>query len=145
MSINTFLHRNRHLEVLQSRIDVNNYIMQSLNTLRPRQYSRHFPDDIFNFIFLNENVWILLQISLKFVPKVRINNIPALVQIMAWRRSSDRPLSHLMLVNLLTRHSVSMSLKCGEIFRKILLYFLMSCSGQNSYSEFHRKHKTLQC
>ena len=48
---------------------------------------------IFKCIFLNENVQILLKISLKFVPKVRINNIQALVQIMAWRRPGDRPLS----------------------------------------------------
>ena len=27
-----------------------------LNTLRPRQNGRHFPDDIFKWIFLNENV-----------------------------------------------------------------------------------------
>ena len=45
-----------------------------------------FPDDIFKCIFLNENVWISIKISLKFVPKGPINNIPALVQIMAWRR-----------------------------------------------------------
>ena len=31
-------------------------------------------------IFLNENVSITLMISLTFVPKVRIYNIPALVQ-----------------------------------------------------------------
>ena len=52
-----------------------------LNTLRPRQNGRHFPDHIFKCIFLNENVWIWLKISLGFVPRVRINNIPALVQI----------------------------------------------------------------
>ena len=50
-----------------------------VNTLRPRQNDRHFPDDIFKWIFLNENVWILINISLKFVPKGLINNIPALV------------------------------------------------------------------
>ena len=44
----------------------------------------HFADDIFECIFFNENVRISLKISLKFVPNVRINNIPALVQIMAW-------------------------------------------------------------
>ena len=54
--------------------------------MRLRQNGRHFPDDIFRCIFLNENVWISIKFSLKFVPKVRINNIPALVQIMAWRR-----------------------------------------------------------
>ena len=36
-----------------------------------------------------------------FVPKVRINNIPALVQIMAWRRPGDKSLSEPMMVSLL--------------------------------------------
>ena len=62
-----------------------------VNTLRPRQNGRHFADDIFKRIFLNENVLISLEISLKFVAKVRINNVPALVQIMAWRRLGDKP------------------------------------------------------
>ena len=49
-------------------------------------------DDIFNRILLNENVWILIKISLKFVPKGLIDNKPALVQVMAWRRTGDKPL-----------------------------------------------------
>ena len=69
-----------------------------LNTLRPRQNGRHFADDIFKSIFLNENVWIPIKISLKFFPKGPINNIPALVQIMAWRRPGDKPLSEPMMV-----------------------------------------------
>ena len=73
-----------------------------LNSLRPRQNGRHFADDIFNSIFLNDNARISLKIPLKFVPKVRINNIPALVQIMAWRRPGDKPLSEPMMVSLLT-------------------------------------------
>ena len=67
------------------------------NSLRPRQNGCHFPDDIFKCIFLNEHVWISIKISLKFVPKGPINNIPALVQIMAWRRSGDKPLSEPMM------------------------------------------------
>ena len=35
--------------------------------------------DIFKSILLNANVWISIKISLKFVPKALINNIPALV------------------------------------------------------------------
>ena len=35
--------------------------------------------DIFNCIFLNENIWISIKSSLKFVPKCPINNIQALV------------------------------------------------------------------
>ena len=73
----------------------------SFNTLRLRQNGRHFADDIFKCIFLNENVWISLKISLKFVPKVWINNIPTLVQIVAWRRPGDKPLSEPILVILL--------------------------------------------
>ena len=39
--------------------------------------------------------------------EVRINNIPALVQIMAWRRIGDKPLSEPMMVNLLTHVCVT--------------------------------------
>ena len=39
-----------------------------INTLRPRQNGRHVPDDIFKCFFLNDNVWIAINISLKFVP-----------------------------------------------------------------------------
>ena len=60
--------------------------MHAINTLRPRQNGRRFADDTFKRIFLNENVRISIKISLKFVPKGPINNIPALVQILAWRR-----------------------------------------------------------
>ena len=63
-----------------------------VNTLRPGQNGRHFVDDIFKCIFVNENVWIPIKISLKFVPKGLNNNIPALVQIMAWRRPGDKSL-----------------------------------------------------
>ena len=69
---------------------------RGVNTLRPRQDGRHFPDDIFKCIFLNENVLISIKISLKFVSKGPMNNIPALVQIMAWRRTGDKPLSEPM-------------------------------------------------
>ena len=73
----------------------------SVNTLRPRQNGRHFPEAIFKWIFLNENVWISMKILLKFVPRGPINNIPVLVQIMAWQRPGDKPLSEPVLVSLL--------------------------------------------
>ena len=71
-------------------------------TLRPRQNGRHFADDNLKCTFLNENVWIPIEILLKFVPKGPIDNIPALVQIMAWRRPGDKPLSEPMMVSLPT-------------------------------------------
>ena len=73
-----------------------------LNTLRPRQNGRHFADDIFKCIFLNENISVSIKILLKFVPKGPINNISPLVQIMAWRRTGDKPLSEPVMVRLLT-------------------------------------------
>ena len=82
-------------------------IKSMLNTLRPRQNGRHFADDIFKCICLNENARISLKISLKFVPKVRINDIPALVQIMAWLRPGDKPLSEPMMGNSLTHICVT--------------------------------------
>ena len=84
-----------------------NILSTLFNTLRPRQNRRHLPDDIFICIFLNENVWISIKISLKFAPKGPINNTAALVQIMAWRRSGDKPLSESMMVNFPTHICVT--------------------------------------
>ena len=53
-------------------------------------------DETFNHIFVNENVRISIKFSLKFVPKGPINNIPALIQIMAWRHPGGKPLSEPM-------------------------------------------------
>ena len=78
-----------------------------INTLRLRQDGRHFPDDIFKWIFLNKNVWISINISLKFVPRGPIHNIPTLVQVMAWRRPGDKPLSEPMMVRLPTHICVT--------------------------------------
>ena len=65
---------------------------------------------------MNKIGWIPIEISLKFVPKGPINNIPALVQIMAWRRTGDKPLSEPMVTQLndaYMRHSAPMSYKKG--------------------------------
>ena len=78
-----------------------------VNTLRPRQNGRHFPDDIFEWIFWNENVWISINISLKFVPRGPMNNIPTLLRVMAWRRPGDKPLSEPMMVRLTTHICVT--------------------------------------
>ena len=69
-----------------------------INTLRPRQDGLHFADDIFTCNFLNGNCCILIKFSLKYVRKGPIDNNPALVQIMAWRRPGDKPLSEPMML-----------------------------------------------
>ena len=92
-----------YIDVLAQECGILHWVM--INTLRLRQSGCHFADKMFNCIFLNENtccIWIPIKISLKFVPKALINNIPALVKIMAWRRPGDKPLSEPMVVSLLT-------------------------------------------
>ena len=70
------------------------------NSSPPGQNGRHFADDVLKCIFVNENCCVLIEISLKYVCKVPINNNPALVQIMAWRWTGDKPLSEPMLSSL---------------------------------------------
>ena len=71
-----------------------------VNTSRPKQNGSHFAD-IFKCIFLSEDVWISIKkISLKFVRKAPVNDIPALVQIMFWHQPGDKPLSEAMMVRL---------------------------------------------
>ena len=48
-------------------------------------------DDIFKCILLNENDKIPIRISLKLVPRSPVNK-PALVQVMAWCWTGEKPL-----------------------------------------------------
>ena len=82
----------------------NNCMWQNLNAIRlilthwgRGKMADILADDIFEHILLNKNIRISIDSSLKFVPKGQINNIPALVKIMAWRRIGDKPLSEPML------------------------------------------------
>ena len=69
----------------------------SYNSSPLGQNGHHFAYDIFRCIFVTEKFCILTQISLWFVPNGPIDNNPALVQIMAWWRIGDKPLSEPML------------------------------------------------
>ena len=75
-------------------------LLTQINTLRTRPNGRHFPDDIFKWISLNENVWISIRISLKLVCFKGPIYIPPLIQIMAWRRPDDKSISKPMDVSL---------------------------------------------
>ena len=68
--------------------------------------------DILQTTFSNAYTWMKIykfrwKNSLKFVLYGLINNIPALVQIMAWCRSGGKPISDLMMVSLLTHICVT--------------------------------------
>ena len=61
---------------------------------------------------MNKKFGILIHISLKLVSKGPIDNKSALVQVMAWRRIGDKPLSEPMLTEFIdayTRHEGEMS------------------------------------
>ena len=88
--------------VLQGMKDITT---KHIETLRP--IGRHFVDDIFKCIFLNENIKILINISLEFILKSQINNTPSLVQIMAWRWPGNKPLHEPMIFSLLAHICVS--------------------------------------
>ena len=81
------------------------------NYISPLYCSRDKMAAIFQTTFSNglvsENAWIMIKISLKFFPWGPINNISALVQIMAWRCPGDKPLSEPMLVSLPTHICVT--------------------------------------
>ena len=103
----------------------------NFNTLRPRRNEQHFAAVIFKRIFFNENVWISIKISLKFVPKGPINNIPALVRIMAWRRSGDKPLSEPMMVSLPTHICVIRPRWVNSVISEHMLQIkFMNTSGE---------------
>ena len=74
----------------------------SVNTLKPGQNGRHFTDDILRCIFLNGDGWISIE----------INDIPAIVQIMVWRRPGASPLSEPTIVRHLWGHSGVVRLCC---------------------------------
>ena len=105
---------------------VNDENIICVNTLGPTQNSRHFAGDVFKWIFLNGNVWILLKILLKFIPQVLFNNLPALVQIMSWRRLGDKPLSEAMTVSLLAHICVTRPQWVNIFFHKNNITLLMS-------------------
>ena len=69
-----------------------------MNMLKLRHNDHHFSDDKFKCIFLNGNFWILDKKSLEYVLLGLINDIIALIQVMAWRRTGEKPFCESMVV-----------------------------------------------
>ena len=102
-------------------------LVVTVNKLCARQNGRHFPDDIFERIFLNKNVWILIRISLKFGPKGPINNISASVQRMAWCRPGHKRLSEPMMISLLMHITRPQWVNTDWLVEKILTNIANLC------------------
>ena len=100
---------------------------QWVNLSPPGHYGSNFADDIFICIFINEKFCVLIRILMKFVLKAPVDNNPALVQIMAWRRLGDKPLSDPMLTRFhwhiyVTRGRWVNLLSPGRCDRNLLTY-----------------------
>ena len=97
---------------------------------------------MFKYILLNENIWIPIEISLKFVPKGSINNNPALFQIMAWRRPGDKPLSEPMMVSSLTHICVTRPqwVKAQWITKCRHWFMYSSLLGETKCPTFCKRH-----
>ena len=105
------------------------------NTLRLRQNSHHFANNFFKSIFLNENIWISINIQMKFLPKGQINNIPVLVQKIAWHWPGDKPLSEPMMISFLM-----------HIWTSLCLSELMGvCKGLIDKNNQHQFRLVMSC
>ena len=69
--------------------------------------------------FIERNLQILNQISMKFVPYGPINIQPALVQILAWHQTGDKPLYEPMMVYFIAAY-VCYSASMGYIKKNIV-------------------------
>ena len=102
---------------------------QWVNILRPIQNGRHIADD--KCIFLNENDLIPIKISQKFVSKDPINNIQALLQIMAWHCQGAKPLSEPMMARLKMQIYIARSQWVKNNVYVWLHTFLVFAAGMN--------------
>ena len=100
IGIQTFSFKKMHLKISSGKCRPS---CLGLNVLTPWGHDKIAA--ISQTVFLNVFSWMKMYevcfYSLKFVPKVPFNNIPALVQKMAWHRQGAKPLSQPMMVSLL--------------------------------------------
>ena len=86
------------------------------------------------------------NMSLKFLLKGPINKIPTLVQVMAWRRSGDKPLSEPMMIRLLTHICVSRPqwVKIANAYKSYLTMYgkIFWVEFQRVPLKFHPKYLT---
>ena len=95
------------------RLLISDYSYISQGSLGTKQNGWHDTDNIFCCIFLKENVCMLTEISLHFVSMGSIVNKSALVQIMAWHLTDDKPLSKPMLTMMYRWSLVKVWIPCS--------------------------------
>ena len=85
-----------HKPMYYTRLHAHNIIVIWLKHWHRNNMTTIFTNDILKCIFVNEKNWISIEISLKFSSRDPIDNTPGFVQIMAWRRTGDKPFSEPM-------------------------------------------------
>ena len=102
---------------------------------------------MFKCIFLNENIWISIKISLKFVPRGPNNNILALIQIMAWHRLGDKQLSEPFMVRLSTHICISgpQWFKWQSIMNKSVTFNILNSSRLQFQKDLYLKPRDANC
>ena len=119
---------------------LSNMLVTMLTHIPLDKMANTFEDDIFKRTFLNENVRISIQISLKFVPWGLNDNKSALVQVMAWRRTSDKPLPKLMLTQFTDTYTVYPK-KYAHGFVVLCFVVVMQSFIMNSHEVFIHIHQ----
>ena len=71
------------------------WVLEETVTSEPEQNGWHVADVILKFISLNESYCILIEIFIKFVHNSPVDNKSALVQVIDWRQTGDKPLTEL--------------------------------------------------
>ena len=110
-----------------------------INSSPPGLNGRHFADDVFRCIFVNEKFWIWLKFHWSLLFEGPIDRNQALVQIMAWRRIGDKPLCEPMPI----RSTDAYMRRLGEMSlgpfwvnptrRNISILFCASCQSWNKF------------
>ena len=98
-------------------IDINDFVV---TTLRPRQDSRHFCRRHFQMQFRHRKCFNFIKNSLNVIPKGPMDNNSSFVQVMAWRRTGDKPLHKPMMAEFndaYMRHQASMSQHIKALWR----------------------------
>ena len=72
---------------------------------------------------------------MKFVPNVLINNILALVQIMAWRQPDDKPLSEPMMVLEITDTYMHHPASRGVTIRRATIRYVSRYVGRDTTND----------
>ena len=103
--------------------------MYDFNTLGPRQNGRYLVCS-----WMKISITISIIISLKFVPKGSVNNIPTLITILAWRRPGNKPLSEPMVVILLTHICFALTRRLTG--GKNVYFYSLGGKSQQQYSNY---------